>query len=395
MITRRFWPLVGGAETVMANLAGELRLLGCQVQMLTARWEKNWPTEIVHRDVSITRLPQPKARGWGTMLYMRAIYQWLRKHHQDIDAVFVSMLKHDAHIAIRYGQRFGLPVIVRAEGGGDTGDCHWHTIGRFGMRIRERTQLADAWIAPSQAIFDEMIAAGYDANRGSLIPNGVRIPELRTQTLQGDARAALAEAHPILQVPPMKPLLVYTGRFHEGKGLLDLIAAWPIVLQTHPQARLWLIGEGEQGPELWRAIQERELTRRIIMPGSFDDLSDVLYAADAMVLPSYQEGMSMSLLEAMAAGLPVLASDIPGNRTLVTDHKTGRLFPTRSPEALAQTILESLATPTETKRLGENARAIVQECYSVRKMAEQHLAVIETAVARQPTPSPITTGREV
>ena len=78
MITRRFWPLVGGAEMVMANLASEFQRQGAKPVLLTAQWDPTWPKQFTHRDVEVQRLPNPERRGWGTFVYMDALSRWLR-----------------------------------------------------------------------------------------------------------------------------------------------------------------------------------------------------------------------------------------------------------------------------------------------------------------------------
>ena len=78
LVTRRFWPLVGGAEMAMANLAAEFRRQGHAVRIVTGRWEKHWPLEMVHREVPVTRLPHPRTRAWGTLRYMYALSSWLQ-----------------------------------------------------------------------------------------------------------------------------------------------------------------------------------------------------------------------------------------------------------------------------------------------------------------------------
>src|SRR5262245_1682941 len=121
LVTRRFWPLVGGAEVAMANLAAEFQRQGQQATIVTARWEKHWPTEVVHREVPVVRLSQPKLRGWGTLRYMYAVGSWLVAQQPKLDGVVVSMLKHDAYAAIGALRGAGLPVVLRAEGGGTAG----------------------------------------------------------------------------------------------------------------------------------------------------------------------------------------------------------------------------------------------------------------------------------
>ena len=379
LVTRRFWPMVGGAEMVMANLACEFRRLGHQPTIVTARWESSWPREVVHREVPVVRLPNPPQRGWGTMRYMTALWRWLRRRRSDLDAVLVSMLKHDAYTAITALRGSGVPIVLRAEGAGESGDCQWHVKARFGRRIQRRCYQADALAAPSDAIVQEMLTSGFPAERVHYVPNGVPLPPLRDSARQADARAALREVNHDLAAGAAAPVVLYTGRLHRAKGLHELIAAWPTVLKQFPEARLWLVGEGSERDELYERILDQELRGRVVMPGAFDDVDEVLQAADLFVLPSYEEGMSLALLEAMAAGLPIVATDIPGNRKLIEHEAQGLLVPPRDVKQLADGLLRQLSQPILARSYAQAARNRVEQQYSITSMAERHLQLMETA----------------
>lgn len=383
LVTRRFWPLVGGAEMVMANLASELRDMGADVTVVTAQWDPSWPSEVVHREVPVVRLPNPPQRGWGTLRYMTALNRWLRRRRSELDLVYVSMLKHDAYAALQALASSPVPIVLRSEGGGATGDCQWQRTARFGLRIRRRCQQADAVVAPSPAIAAELAEAGYPVSRTWLIPNGVAVEGPRSDAARSAARRVLGDSHPDLATLDQPPIAVYTGRLHEAKGLRDLVRAWPLVMLRWPQARLWLIGDGPDREELFELILDLGLRDAVFMPGAFDDVQDVLAAADVFVLPSYEEGMSLSLLEAMARGVPVVASDIPGNRLLVDHQDHGLLAPVRDPVRLAQTIHEVFAAPRTAQRRAQQAHDRVRERYSLRHMAETHLELFETLIVRK------------
>ncbi len=138
---------------------------------------------------------------------------------------------------------------------------------------------------------------------------------------------------------------MFVGRLAPEKGLDTLIDAWPRVLSRYSQARLVLIGEGP----LRLMLEERVKTTgydtwprpdsRDAWLGSYDP-SESLREADLFILPSREEGMSIALLEAMALGIPLVASSIPGNRQIVGDFKHGRLSPADDPEALARVIID-------------------------------------------------------
>lgn len=382
-VTRRFWPLVGGAEMVMSNLATELRNQGSSVTIVTAQWEPSWPTDVVHREVPVVRLANPPRRGWGTLRYMMALHRWLRRQRGQLDLVYVSMLKHDAYAALDALADSPIPVVLRAEGGGETGDCHWQQTARFGLRIRRRCWRADALVAPSPAILDEMLAAGYPATRARLIPNGVAVDPPRDNSQRWAARRALAESNPDLATTEQSPVAVYTGRLHEAKGLHDLVRAWPAVLNRWPHARLWLVGEGPEREELYESILDLGLRGFVVMPGAFDDVQDLLTAADVFVLPSYEEGLSLSLLEAMACGVPVVATDIPGNRSLVEHDRQGLLVPARDPLRLAQAIHDVLSQPRRSAARVAAAHDRVRAEFSLVRMANAHLELFSDLIERK------------
>lgn len=383
LVTRRYWPQVGGAERAMAGLAAEFRQQGHPCMVLTAQWEPHWPTECVHREVPVTRLAQPQVRGWGTIRYMHALSRWFRRHAGEWDAVLVSMLKHDAYAAITSLRRTRVPVVLRAEGAGDTGDVQWQRTARFGSRIKQACLEADALIAPSAAIADELMHAGYLPSRIHLIPNGVPLRPPASVDAKRSARQAIAGANMALEMVPDAPLVVYTGRLHERKGLQDLVQAWQSIVCKRPNARLWMVGEGPYREDLYDRMVDLGIHHQAYLPGAFDDVDDVLTAADLFVLPSYEEGMSLALLEAMAAGVPVVATDIPGNRALVTHEEHGLLVPPHDPSALRSAIERLLESPQLAQRLAANARARVEAEFSLAVMARRHLEVIEEAIERR------------
>ncbi len=368
---------------VMANLAEELTRQGHHVQLLTAQWHPDWPKQISHRGIPVVRLPNPSVRGWGTVRYMMSLGRWLRANQSQLDAVYISMLKHSAVVATSRLQGSKVPVVLRAEGAGETGDCAFHETANFGHRIRRKCQQADGFVAPSQQIFDEMLSSGFEREKIRFIPNGVRVGPQRSSDQRRAARAALAAANPILTLAESAPLVVFTGRLHPGKGLTKVVRAWTYVLQRFPMARLWLIGEGPQEGELASLVGAMGLQSRIILPGAFDTVEDVLAAADAFVLPSLHEGMSIALLEAMAAGLPCVVSDIPGNRILIDDHDTGIVFPVDEVSALADSLIRVIENQELANRLGAAARIRVVQHFSLERNAVDHVDYFRSLIEQK------------
>jgi glycosyltransferase involved in cell wall biosynthesis len=171
------------------------------------------------------------------------------------------------------------------------------------------------------------------------------------------------------------------GRLAPEKGLGTLVATWPRVRETYPLARLILIGEGPERPALERQARSIGLTigpgGAVELPGSVADVNRELRSADLFVLPSTEEGMSIALLEAMALGMPLVASSIPGNRRLVSDFKHGRLAPAEDHQSLARVINEQWADFDRAFHMSRAARSRVRQEFSITAVARKHLALFE------------------
>ena len=194
------------------------------------------------------------------------------------------------------------------------------------------------------------------------LPNGVPVPSTPWQR-RLDWRAS--------------PRAAFVGRLAPEKGLDTLIDAWPAVRAAYPTARLILIGEGPERTTLEARVAARGLAlgpgQAVEIPGAAPDATAALRDADLFVLPSREEGMSIALLEAMALGVPIVASSIPGNRRLIGDFKHGRLATPDDPDGLARVINEQWANFDRAFHMSRAARSRVEQEFSIRIVARKHL----------------------
>jgi glycosyltransferase involved in cell wall biosynthesis len=202
------------------------------------------------------------------------------------------------------------------------------------------------------------------------IPNGVPVPESPWQAQPG---------------PNTGPRAIFVGRLAPEKGLDALIAAWPQVISRFPTAQLVLAGEGRELSALQNQARALELTigpgQVIEFAGLVADATLALRQADLFVLPSREEGMSIALLEAMALGIPIVASLIPGNQRLIENGVHGRLVPPNDPAALARAIIEHCEGSAHAAEMGLAARARVEREFSIQAVARQHLALFQDLLA--------------
>jgi glycosyltransferase involved in cell wall biosynthesis len=252
-----------------------------------------------------------------------------------------------------------------------------------------------AFVGASRAIERELKAAGYPRPRIHFLPDGVPIPPPRTAAVKARARAVLAEASAALEMPHWAPLAVYTGRLQPSQGLQKLVAAWGPVAARWPNGRLWLAGGGPGRAALRQQIEALNLTDRVVPIDVFDEVDELLTGADLFVSTVPSAGTSVSLLEAMAAGLPVVAGDTPGNRDLISDGRDGLLVPVDDTDAVSEGIIRLIDQPDLAAGLGAAARQHAVEEFSLAKMVEKHVTLFERLVHQHPnTAVPMPVGRD-
>jgi glycosyltransferase involved in cell wall biosynthesis len=161
------------------------------------------------------------------------------------------------------------------------------------------------------------------------------------------------------------PVVICVGRLSEQKGQDLLLDAWSIVLASRPDARLFLVGDGPD-----RAALEQRNLPGVHMIGQRDDVPTWLAATDLVAMPSRWEGCSLAMLEALARGRSIVASDVSGAREAISDD-AGAVVPIGDVQALASAIGERLADPERTTREGLAGRRRAEDKHDLRKTAQQ------------------------
>lgn len=181
-------------------------------------------------------------------------------------------------------------------------------------------------------------------------------------------------------------VLLHIGRFAPQKNHRLLVEGCALASREYPSMQLWLVGEGPLRAEVERLVREKGLEERVLFLGVRSDVPELLAAADIFVLPSDWEGLPLVVVEAMAAGKPVIASAVGGVPELIEQERTGMLVPAGDPEALAQAILRLARDPELRRRVGEAARASAVERFDIgrtaREYGELYLRLLEEAKAR-------------
>jgi glycosyltransferase involved in cell wall biosynthesis len=237
------------------------------------------------------------------------------------------------------------------------------------------TPSMDRLIVPSAAIERKVRLEGREAARFAIVPNGIDLSRfsgpVRECALRREAR-----------IPSSAPLLGVVARLEAEKGHRVLIAAMSAVLAAVPEAWLAVIGEGSEADALRAQATALGVASRVLFTGRRDDVSAVTADLTVAVLPSLREAQGISLLEAMARRVPVVATDVGGIPEVVTDGVDGLLVPPGDSAALAEAIVGLLRDPTLARRLGEAGRRTVEERFSINAQVRRIQGVYDEELAR-------------
>jgi glycosyltransferase involved in cell wall biosynthesis len=366
---------VSGVGTLASELAHRLAAEGHAVRVLTRRPP---PGDLHAERVRGPKLLFPLLAAWRFLRAPRATWDLVQVHESDgaLVAVLLRLLRWlgapagrarlVATLQVSYAEERRAVRAVRADG--EVVSRPTAAERRFALLRapllsllgRLTARLADAVVAPSAATAEEL-RRDYHVDAVEVIPNGVSLPP-----------------EPPPHRPELPPVILYSGRLRSRKAVAVLLAAMPRVLAASPRCRLVIVGDGEQGARVAAAVRARGLDAHVELTGALSRAAatERLASADVFCLPSIYEGMPLAILEAMAAGLPVVASAVSGNPEAVVDGETGLLVPAESAAALATALLDLLADPPRRRRMGEAGRRRVAERFAIERVAAAHLALL-------------------
>jgi glycosyltransferase involved in cell wall biosynthesis len=251
--------------------------------------------------------------------------------------------------------------------------------GRFELQLLKRWRIPVMLL--NEGMFAEAISHGFPREQLTWMPNPVDVDAFRPPS--GDETARVRQEK---NLPLDSGIVIYTGRLSHEKGLRSLLKGFALAAKQDNRATLVLIGDGPLRAELESLAAELGLTDSRIRFVGRVDVSQVpvwLRAADVFALTSPNEGFSCSLLEAMAAGLPSVVSDIPANLQLVDPEVHGVAVTHNDETAIGRGLLRLLKRSDETRRMAEAARSRVCANYSTPRIVERYEAIFSQAMGRR------------
>jgi glycosyltransferase involved in cell wall biosynthesis len=362
----------GGAEAYLARLASGLdsSRYSVRVALLGAQGPVRLVEALERRGIPVDALEV--ATGAGTLAKIRRLRDYLESVEAEVlhinrvggtrcaHAIWAGRWAGVRRVVLTEHYVFPLPLIRDSSGHGRLRTIG-HALRRAVYVARRRASVVGT---------DSIITVSEDSRR--LFVGQYRYPKRKTIVVYNgvDVSDAIepAEERPSRNDGPPRPVLGYLGRLDHKKGVQYLIAAMPRIRERFPRACAWVMGDGPAREELEATVHQLGLGGSVLFLGDLADPRERLDQIDVLVHPTLEDTLSFAVLEAMAAGKPVVASSIGGVPELVVAGSTGFLFPPASPEALADAVGRLFADPETPVRMGRAARNRVRATFSAGEM---------------------------
>lgn len=395
ILLESYLPVAGGMESQAYELARALSDREVAVNIITRRSRLSFPAKEKMGNVEIVRIHPPAKVPLSRWLMALNALPALLRRSKDFDIVFVAGFRTLGLTAVIFRALAGKKVVLKAESSGEMSGEFFHAgLKKAGLNpdcriaralFRRRTGLlarAEAFVSLSSVMTREFVASGIAPDRIHQIPNMVDTGKFVPCSAQD--RLTLRKK---LSLPCDSKLVIYSGRIVKYKGILDLIRAWTSVRRDVPELKLLIVGSGGDDifnceTEMRELIQELHLEDGIILTGQVDNVHEYLQCADIFVLPSENEALPISIIEAMSCRLPVIACPAGGVRDIIEDGVEGTIIPFRSPEAIAEAVVRMASNPSLHKRLSEAGYKKVIGEYSPARISERYIQLFRKLLTR-------------
>ena len=351
---------VGGAQKLLVTMA---EVLQRRDETLTVISLDNRESPI-RQQLHSLNIPILSLRGRNKLFDPKRVWQITEFLRQGQFDVIHTHLTHANILGTLAGRLAGIPVAASLHNVRLDRRQHSHSKALLeNMILRYGTHRV---IAVGHVV-EEAYRKQLNGKRIEVIPNAVSaIPALPLA-----ARLAIRTS---LVGDPERPLLIAIGRLTPQKGYPDLLAALDRLRQSHPAVAVIIAGEGKLESELKQRIQALGLSNHVFLLGRREDVPALLAASDVYVSASLWEGLSVATLEAMAAGLPIVATRV-GEVPRMVVAGTGITVAPRDPEVLAQALAQFLESPAERRLAGDAARGHVSRCHEANAWVRRLLAL--------------------
>lgn len=374
---------VGGAQEVVRTLAENLTTAGCRVVVCTFRdgplrhdiEQLGIPVEVLPaRQHSVVALPAFTAEMQALRRHLLALIDCY-----DVNVVQTHLLRSMDFLVLSLRSSRDVQIYWTFQNA--LFDLRPDHLDRHGWLLRPKRLSHHLLYRAGARRVDGYIAVSEDVKRAILDtipgipPDKITVIFNSVDLTRYPARIDKTAVRTSLNLTPDDRVMAVVATFKRQKGHRYLIDAAAQIVADHPRLHILFIGDGELRADLEAHTRAHRLERHIHFLGTRSDVADLLAASDYFVLPSLWEGLSMALVEAMASGLPVIATAVSGTTQVIVDSKTGLLVPPGDADRLADALTQFLTDPASARVMGRFGRQRVERFFSARKQAADHIAL--------------------
>jgi len=358
---------VGGYEKQGFALSRDLKKRGEEVFILSNKKRPEQPSIEVREEVPIYRISAfPSFLGSHYLGILNSLILFFTYHQKNIQIVHAHALTHFAVLSIFVGKILGKKGLLKIATEEDISKLMESTslVHKFLIPF---SRFTNYYIAISENIKKEIIRMGVSETKIYSGFNGVD-----TALYQPVKLNKKKKIKKLLSIPNKK-IVTFVGRLALRKGVDILIRAWGKVIQRFPDAYLLIVGSGEEEKKLKKLAKELNLINNVRFVGEVDNVVDYLHVTDIFSFPSRLEGAPNAVLEALACGLPVVATKIGGIVDIIYDEVNGILVHAESPDLLSQKLCNLLQDNKYRERLGQKARESALSRFSFEVVSKGYL----------------------
>lgn len=367
MLSPQYHPSVGGYERAAERLSAELAARGHCVTVIAERRDKAWPATETLDGVRVRRLWCAYRPRLHMLTALTSFALFLLTRGRRFDVWHVHQYGLHAALAVALGRVLRRPVVLKLTSSAGQGLARATAASRFASLTAALLKRVTAIVALSRETASEAQAFGIQPERIHLLGNGVDTVKFRPH----DERER-SELKRKLGIGPHRAV-IYVGRLSPEKNPDGLLQAW---MKARPSLtadwKLVLVGDGPMRGALEAVVRAQALEDSALIAGQERNIEQWMGSADVYVSSSHHEGLSNTLLEAMASGLPVVATQVSGVTELVKETGAGLVAEVGDMDELARALVRLASDRPLRERLGVAARRVIEQRYSIETVAEKH-----------------------
>jgi glycosyltransferase involved in cell wall biosynthesis len=373
MISPQFRPIVGGYERAAERLSVALADAGMRVVVITERRDSTWPGVECIDGYEVRRLSCSYRRHRHALTSLLSFAGFLLRHGREFDVWHVHQYGFHAALAVALSKLLHRPLVLKLPSSAAMGIERAIGTGILGRILRFFHLRVSACIAVSEETRKEAMTFGIPVERIHIIPDGLDGRQFYPVSLQ-ERLAARCELGLDCQL-----LVLYVGRLSAEKNPVGLLEAWAAVdTNARKYASLALVGDGPERDRVQARAQMPNLSRSVHLAGQRNDVATWYRAADFYVISSHTEGLSISMIEALASGLPVISTNVSGSSILLEVPASGLVVNAGNVKELA-TAIEGLLTNKSTRmQLSKNTRPLFETRFSLDTFSKRIVSLYKS-----------------